>query len=262
MSNTPHKDNGDASGAIPGSKARCLSPAEFFAATRPNHDDPADVLGPDFGLTTVELQTIPSTGIRLMNQEFWSPELDDLVTPRAQEPRRRFVARFDYAALAVGGLDWIKVYEVDRHGRFRFLLDCPNKEVIRDQVSVADVARRRRAKERALLSKRGNSELELDSIRRGKAAKDRLLEEQMARERLRNNKREVPRVASPVGVEQDASSSEMEDLVTGAKPTGDVHSSRDEKEVSEASGSVGGDDSSTSIEDLLGGTSDSGFEEE
>ena len=247
---------------LPGAKSEPLSPYVFLEATLVRNHDGGEDLSPSFGLAQVEVGAISAEGIRLMGETFKSSRLTGFISKRPSGKRGRFVALLDYADAVRGALDSIDLYEVDRAGRRRLLFAVPNIHAPQPDPTAAEIERERRAHEKALLAIRDNRRLQLQAVRRGEQAQERLLEAEAERARRRKTVRHDPTVAAPIEAAAEAPGRQTEQALNRHANAGRAEPSSAADRTEAAQQTTEAPQVGQSTTDRLSGTDPTGFEEE
>jgi hypothetical protein len=247
---------------LPGAKPEPLSPFAFLEATLVRSHDVGENLSPSFGLAEEEVGSISAEGIRLMGETFKSSRLTSFISKRPSGKRGRFIALFDYADAVRGALDSIDLYEEDRAGRRRLLFAVPNIHAPQPDPTPAEIERERRAHEKALLAIRDNRRLQLQAVRRGEEAQERLLEAEAERTRHRKTVQYDPKVAAPIEAATEAPGRQTEQALNRNTSAGRAESPSGAERMEGTQQSTEAPQVGQSTTDRLSGTDPSGFEEE
>jgi hypothetical protein len=178
-------------------KARQLSPNEALLYLRPGGRSQARRVNEELLLSSKRIERIPTEGISLEGETFWCPDLQPYVTdPKRGAVRKSFLILYDPADLANRRLQEIRLYEVDGAGRRTFLLVVPHRRMVREGYSNGQFIRELDRHQRITESKVAKARDVYADLMLGRAAREKLAEDQAARagggRKLRDTKRVEP----------------------------------------------------------------------
>lgn len=190
-------------GHVSGQPGEQFSPAGLYALTRVERTD-VDPRDEDLWMTEEPLRTVHKGVFMLFRQRFAHDRLAPYSTGPKGRPRADLVVRYNRALLARGVLEEVKVLQRMDGGEYQEICRArPEAEYI-GRADWADVIRVRNARFRDLVGKRAMREQEYIALESGTEALERLVDEQLARERLRRRTRPEAIVASPIYAEREA----------------------------------------------------------
>ena len=245
-------------------KARLLSPNEALLYLRPRARSQARRVDEELLLSSKHIKRIPTEGIIFEGETFWCPDLQPYVTdPGNDSVRRSFLILYDPAEVANRRLKEIRLYAVDDAGRRTFLLVVPNRRTIREGYSNGQFIRELDRHERITEAKVAKSRDVYADLMLGRAAREKLAEDQAARagggRKSRSTKRAEPAVsaARPTSPEDSAFTKALEERDSSSADSPDPNTT---DLAPQADGPTGGNPPLESRFSTLFGTS-SEFEE-